>query len=342
MVVEPIETLAELESLVPEWDLLWERSPAAMPFQHPGWLLAWRKVFTGGQLFTFAVRNDTSLVALAPMFLHEWKGRRQVTFLGNGVSDHLDILVEPGMAQPAWAAILQVLAEQRHRWDVCDLQDLDENAPLVCSATCSPLGSAVKPQYFCSSVTLPESAEAFHAALPHGLRRNLRRYRTRLEQQGAITFETAHASNFQDHLDALFALHRARWREKDEAGMLESPELECFHRSAARGLWDRGLVRLHTLRLDDRIVAVVYAFVHAQRAYSYLGGFDPALARFSPGALIMGYTIEQAIREGVTEFDFLRGRESYKADWGAKPAVSSRLVLWHDKRPVDLLELPMQ
>ena len=49
----------------------------------------------------------------------------------------------------------------------------------------------------------------------------------------------------------------------------------------------------------------------------------------SPGSLILAYTIEQAILEGVREFDFLRGTEAYKSDWGARTQVSSRLMLWY-------------
>jgi CelD/BcsL family acetyltransferase involved in cellulose biosynthesis len=118
-------------------------------------------------------------------------------------------------------------------------------------------------------------------------------------------------------MEASFALHRAPWRDKNKTGMLDGPGLEYFHLAAARGLWKRGLVRLHALRLHERIVAVVYALVGGPRAYRYLGGFDPAFAHFSPGALIMAYSIEQAILEGVREFDFLRGRDAYKSGLGA-------------------------
>jgi CelD/BcsL family acetyltransferase involved in cellulose biosynthesis len=52
----------------------------------------------------------------------------------------------------------------------------------------------------------------------------------------------------------------------------------------------------------------------------------------------MKYTIDQAIDERVRVFDFLRGSESYKAEWGARPELTSRLLLWHERAPSDLLE----
>ncbi len=55
----------------------------------------------------------------------------------------------------------------------------------------------------------------------------------------------------------------------------------------------------------------------APRAYSYVFGFDPALAGISPGRLAVAAAIEQAIDEGATAFDFLSGTEPYKYQWRA-------------------------
>ncbi len=119
--------------------------------------------------------------------------------------------------------------------------------------------------------------------------------------------------------------------------MIRGEAMERFHRQAAASLAACGIVRLHAMRLDGRIVAVVYLWIERGRAYSYLGGFDPALARFSPGALALEYAIAQSFREGARLFDFLRGEESYKASWGAKKDITQRLLLWHGQAPADLL-----
>ena len=55
-----------------------------------------------------------------------------------------------------------------------------------------------------------------------------------------------------------------------------------------------------------------------------LAGFDPAFSKLSPGTLTIGHAIDQAIREGATEFDFLRGGEPYKYHWGAVDRVNFR------------------
>lgn len=342
MDVEAIESPGQLEQLRPDWEALWTRCLSATPFQHPGWLLPWWEVFGSGQLFTFAVRANDRLIALAPLFLHSWKGQRQITFLGNGVSDYLDILCEPEAGTTAWTAILACLADLRHRWDLCDLQDFRAQSVVLNVPVAKPLQGVAQPQCVCTVIPLPGTAQQFHDALPHGLRRNLRRYRSQLRTEGSVEFDTADRGASPDppheYVDALITLHQARWNGKDGPGMFGGRDVELFHRKAARNLWRSGLVRLHALRLNGTIAAVVYAFVHRNRAYSYLGGFEPKLARYSPGALIMSYTIHDAIEEGVREFDFLRGNESYKTDWGARPETTRRLLLWHQHRPADMVE----
>ena len=336
MRVSSIPTFYDLCKLAGEWNDLYQRS-AATPFQLPEWILPWWRFLGSGEMFGLAAREQGRLVGLAPLFLHPWNGRRQVTFLGNGVSDRLGFVLDPHYAAPTTAAFLDVIASQRERWDLCDLQDLPAAAPLCRAAAPAVLGSAVRPQYSCMSIPLPGSYQEFHEGLPHGVKRNLKRYRDRLDKLGEVTFETR-AGGIGELLDALVALHRVRWQSKGEAGMVCGVSMERFHREAAAGLARRGLVRLHGMRVGGRICSVIYVLFDRGRVYSYLSGFDPELARFSPGALLLEYAIQQAIASGARVYDLLRGDEKYKYDWGARDETSYRLLLWHDKAPVDLLE----
>ncbi len=324
-------SLGQLEQLRPEWEMLHRDCGCPHPFATPEWLLSWWPAFGSGELLAVAARDAGRLVGLAPMFIHPWNGCRQVTFAGNGVSDHLDPLLDPACADAAAAEILATLAECRECWDLCDLQDLRGDSPLARAASGRGLRFEFTEQYVCSSIALPASAEEFHAGLPHGLRRNLRRYREKLDRLGAVTFETAEGGAVCDALNCLFHLHRARWEAKENgSGMLASGAMEAFHRRAAMGLMEAGKARFHVLRLDERIVAVAYILAQGERSSGYLGGFDPELAQFSPGALLLEYAIAAAIRGGAREFDFLRGEEAYKRDWGAVPYRTYRLRLWHD------------
>src|SRR5262249_20263444 len=89
----------------------------------------------------------------------------------------------------------------------------------------------------------------------------------------------------------------------------------------------RDWLRLHALRFEGRIVSIVCIFCAHRRAHYYLGGFDNALARYSPGDVLIHFAIQHAIEENVTEFDFLRCAEKYKYRWGAEDRVNIRFVI---------------
>jgi CelD/BcsL family acetyltransferase involved in cellulose biosynthesis len=118
-------------------------------------------------------------------------------------------------------------------------------------------------------------------------------------------------------LRQLIRLHGLRWESRGEAGVLSDPQVQDFHRRAVPRLAEAGLARLYALRIGDTIAAVYYGLLHNGHAYGYLTGLDPDFAHESPGTLIIAHAMEQAIREGVREFHFLRGGEAYKYGWGA-------------------------
>ena len=133
------------------------------------------------------------------------------------------------------------------------------------------------------------------------------------------------------NLEVVFAefvhLHRQRWAARGEPGMLAEPLL-AFHGEVARRLQQDGLLRLYVLYLGRDPAAAFYGFHAMRRTVYYLGGFEPRFARYSPGALVIGHAVEQAIVEDhAAELDFLRGAEAYKYAWGAVDEPVHRLVL---------------
>jgi CelD/BcsL family acetyltransferase involved in cellulose biosynthesis len=106
--------------------------------------------------------------------------------------------------------------------------------------------------------------------------------------------------------------------------------IQQFHREVAAGMLVRERLRLCGLILNGRIEAVIYAFAHGRRLYSYLGGWNPVLAKVSPGLVSIWYSMLAGIDEGIEEFDFLRGSEAYKYRFGARPRWNRRRVI----RPV--------
>jgi CelD/BcsL family acetyltransferase involved in cellulose biosynthesis len=333
LMVDEVHSLEGLTALAPEWRRLWERCPWATTFQRPEWLLPWCRHFAPGALWGLALRREGLLVGLAVLGLHAWNGTRVVGLLGAGISDYLDVLLDPEQAPRGAQALLSHLARRRELWDVCDFEQLRAASPLLRAPLPSGWTEDTQVQEACPGVSLPSRPEALPEVVSPRLLANLRQARRRLERLGPVSLELAEASRLDELMEVLVRLHGARWSLRGQPGVLADEALRKFHREVARGLLAAGALRLYALRVGGHPVAVCHGFRDRERASYYLGGFEPAYQRFSVGSLVVGHALEEAVRTGATVFDFLRGREAYKYTWGAKDEFNYRRRLWPGPRP---------
>jgi CelD/BcsL family acetyltransferase involved in cellulose biosynthesis len=321
-----LDNLYALQRLQPDWSELHTLDHRGTPFQSPAWLIPWWEAFGSGRLFTLAVFDGSALVGLAPLFIHPWQDRRQVTLLGNGLSDRLGLLIRPGYDNAVLYAVFAALLEVQDHWDLCDFRDLDAADPLLTHTPPPGLRISSEDLSPCFAIRLPATAEAFDASLASAVRRNLRHYRRDFHAHGPLSFETISGPHgFDEAFAALLRFHKLR---RGDDGSF-TPEEEAFHLSAARLELEAGGTRLCVLRSGHTICALIYGLVRRDRFYACLGAFNPDFAEFRPGWLVLDFAVKSAIAEGLTWFDFLRGDEEYKKLWRAEPYMTRRIFLWH-------------
>jgi CelD/BcsL family acetyltransferase involved in cellulose biosynthesis len=112
-------------------------------------------------------------------------------------------------------------------------------------------------------------------------------------------------------------------REDKDAFLTE--QMEAFFRDLAVSMAAVGMVRLSTLLLDGKTVAMLFCFETDETTYLYNSGFDPAESHLAVGLLSKAYAIDDAIARGKQHFDFLRGEEEYKRHLGGEPREVLRL-----------------
>lgn len=264
------------------------------------------------------------MIGLVPCFLHEWEGRRQLTLIGSGISDYLEPVMEPTFHQEIVDCFRDHLAEGRD-WDICDWQDLSSGTPLGGVGSSGGLRVQCQPDSPCSAIAIEKSFAEFWAERPAGLRRNVRRYREKAEQIAAVEFDAV--SYEPACLEALIRLHSARWRKQGQPGMISANRSADFLRDIAEAFRGRKMLLFFSLRFQGEIVAVIMAFAHRNVLYGYLSAFDPSYADFGFGRIMLFDSLRFAFERRFASWNFLRGNEPYKLDWGAVAIPKSRLVI---------------
>lgn len=333
MTIDELTSFSNVNSLIADWEALYDRCPDATPFHSPDWVVRWWRYFGFGSLWVLTIRQGRHLAGIAPLFIHNYhNGRgslRQLSPIGIGITDYMDFLLEPNCAPAASELILQHLVRRKSCWDAADLQGIRDGCGLLRANTPRELKVRKIPDQPCPFIRLPESRQHFLASLSRNRRHAYQSAQRKASRLGSITFESAQPSSWEELIEALVQLNRASRVKRRLRAAFDDPKFQMFHREMGEAFLRRGWLRLIAMRIGTRIISVLHGFASGRRSYCYQTGFDPHFQQFSPGTIVQGQVIERAIDEGLNEIDFLRGDEPYKYWWGARNRQTYRLVLQH-------------
>jgi CelD/BcsL family acetyltransferase involved in cellulose biosynthesis len=122
-----------------------------------------------------------------------------------------------------------------------------------------------------------------------------------------------------DEAVALFAdLHRSADGAK---ASFMVPAHEAFFADLVR----RAGATVELLLAGAGVAAAAFGFAGADGYYLYNSAYDPAVAEFSPGIVLLTTVIERLTHDGVERLDLLKGDEAYKFRLGGKPRQLHRI-----------------
>ena len=325
-----IHNLPELLDLSAEWNELLAEYPPATTFSTMEWLASWWQSYgqRSNLLVLALLDSESRLVGLAPLSIcRERFGFTTLRVLrlmgdGSGDSDNLDMPVRPGYEREFATLLFEYLNEQRRGWDVCRLNTMPSNSPMVnLVAECCKSQRWLLFEYnrVCSFVPLPNSWEQYEEQLVSEDRKNLQRYARRLQKRHVTRiYRCTREDELDACLEALYRLHQLRWEKAGEPGSFSSPERRDFYGALSRRLLKCGQLEFWILELDGVIRAAQFAFRFRNRVFQLQEGYDPDYSSDRVGFILRGEALRQLLREGVTVYDFLGGTDAYKTRWGAR------------------------
>lgn len=115
--------------------------------------------------------------------------------------------------------------------------------------------------------------------------------------------------------DQLVAVEAAGWKTRAGTALVSQPRMQAFFRRFCSLAAEQGTLRLGFLSVDERPVAVQLAVVDAGRYLLFKIGYDEEFARCSPGNLLMLHTVQWAVEQGLSSYEFLGAREPWTDRW---------------------------
>lgn len=132
------------------------------------------------------------------------------------------------------------------------------------------------------------AAQPDEASPSRALPKSLRRMRSRLEDNGAVSLSVAREpEDVAAALDTFLALESSGWKGRRGTALASSAGDRAFIREAVPAMAANHNCEIAVLRCGENAVAAGLLLRHLGRAYFFKIGSDEALARYSPGTQLM-------------------------------------------------------
>ncbi|HCP23867.1 MAG: GNAT family N-acetyltransferase [SAR202 cluster bacterium] len=318
----PITSFQEIQA---DWESVLQENPQDTLFLTPQWQKVWWDTFGDGHSmvgFSYPGSGDvTGIASLA-------KEGDTVSFVGSqDTFDYNDFPIKPGHEQGFYETLLKCLEEQDYR--TLRLDSLRYDSPtlehLPDMARNQGYSVEIEEEDVTSGIELPGTWDDYLMVLNkkdrHELRRKLRRMDAQTDWKWYSVTDPAQAA---ERLGEFISLMRQSRPDKDE---FMTPEREGFFHNVTQRMAELGQLQLYFLEMEGKAVATSLCFDYSGSRLLYNSGYDPEYGYYSVGLLLNAMCLKDAIDQGLTYFDFLRGPEPYKAHLGGEQRNLYKMVV---------------
>ena len=318
----PLNSFHEIRS---EWLDLLDKCPVNTFFLMPQWQEIWWEAFRERrELAGFYLQGPEGVTAIASLA----RQGDDLSFVGNTETfDYNDFMVRSGSEDDFFAALMSWLEQENFK--ALELPSLIENSPtleyLPDLARQRGYSVEITEEDVTPGLSLPDNWDAYLASLSKKNRHELRRKLRRLESaEGWRWYCVQGPEAVSDRLDDFLTLMRQSAPEK---AAYMTGERETFFRSITRRTAELGMLRLFFLEMDGQDVAAALCFDYNGTRFLYNSGYNPEYGFYSVGLLLNALCLREAIEQGKTYFDFLRGPEPYKYHLGGLDRTIYHMVV---------------
>jgi CelD/BcsL family acetyltransferase involved in cellulose biosynthesis len=323
-----VEDVAAIPLSGSEWNALVAANETNTIFQTFEWFGAWWRSFSAGNsLFFLVVRGDGRIIGFAPLMIRRrFAGLKQLQFVGSGNADYQDFVL-PVDKPRALRAICEYLHVHARNWDRIFLSNVPQHSStvrgLIQCARSPDLRFVEEARTACPTLLLGESTRQL-------LRKySIRRPHNWFARHGELGFRhISDRTELEAVLPSYFDQHVRRWRFKGVKSLFEDARQRWFYQQLVASLASTGWLLFSVAEFDGVPIAYHFGFDYAGRVIWYKPSFEVRFANRSPGLLLIGLLIEDALKRERREVDFTIGDEQFKSRFANVERANVNLSLY--------------
>ena len=320
-----------------QWDALLSQSVTDVPFLRYGYLNHWWQNRGGGewppdaQLCILTGWDSGELKGISPFFSIQENGNKKGYLLGSiEISDYLDFIARSEDLEIFIKSSLEYLSNNKGcAMSSLTLVNIPGRSPTnnLLQKFAPEYGWTVKVEnaYHTPAISLAGDWESYLAGIDKKQRHEIRRKLRKADESSELKWYFASDSAILDsEINAFFDLMSF---DENKKKFLTS-QMRDQMRAIIRWAFKEGYLQLSFLTINGTKAAGYLCFDYNSHIMVYNSGFDYRFSQYSPGWVLLGYLIQNAIENKKRYFDFMRGDEEYKYRFGAVDGFVMRVELY--------------
>jgi len=317
LVTETLRGRKAAFALEKEYIELFESLPGANVFFSPEWVYSW--LLSLGRKYEvcfITCRDEGRLVGVWPFFEH------RIPVIGTSllpVGAQAADLFDPVAREDAMGPLVEALCTlcQKYAFAWMPLLSLQFAKQVLQPAIKNNTGLHFlrkRTERFLVELDKFKSFEDFlQMVFGPKTRQSLRRKARRLAEKGEVRFQSLETpEDISPWINKAMQLEKVSWKGEEGVGIFKRATHRAFYHLLMENLAARGRLRLSILTLDNELAAYEIGILGTDHYCMHGTAFDPALASFSPGRLLMLHVLEKCISENRRIYDFLQNDQEFK------------------------------
>lgn len=330
MEIKLINSIDQFNRMKQNWDDVYSADPHATIFTSWAWMRGWLETtLYGWHVLAFRPGTAQSYTAFMVLGMSS-NGEFRFNFVhgnlhmgGNPITDHTGFVCLPDYADAAIPSFAEFI-QKRMKWNTLSIMDVfDPRLDIFLQCFSQKRFHIMELEgAICPYIVLPDSWDRYlREFLSPDTRRKLK-YKTGLVSRlNDYKVVYTREDNLEIQIDILLKFRQKRWG-------IASEQID-WYRALYRHCFEENALWLATLWVDNVPVAGIAGILDQKLKtfVLYMSAFNDEFAKYSPGRVMIGYSIRYAIENGFKIYDFGVGDEQHKYSFGAEERFNRNVVV---------------